>query len=174
MTDIQTAHAPTFADWKSHIVDDYREQQLPQLLATKINELATKAKSENDLAKAAKEVGATVKSSDLVGRDSQVPDIGSLASAAPQLFDLSAGQFSGPINTGRTGIVAKLVDKQEPTGDEIAKNFDQTRESQLQQRREEAFAIFISSLQEKYEKDGRIRMNRKAQGSPLGGGRSPI
>jgi peptidyl-prolyl cis-trans isomerase D len=175
VTDIQAAHAPTFADYKSHIVDDYREQQLPQLLATKINELAMKAKAENDLAKAAKEVGATVKSSDLVGRDAQVPDIGALASAAPQLFDLNVGQLSGPINTGRTGIIAKLVDKQEPTGDEIAKNFDQTREAQLEQRREEAFAVFITTLQEKYEKEGRIRMNRKAQGSsPFGGGRSPI
>ena len=74
-------------------------------------------------------MGATVKSSDLVGRDAQVPDIGALASTAPQLFDLNVGQMSGPINTGRTGIVAKLVDKQEPTGDEIAKNFDQTREA---------------------------------------------
>ena len=175
VTDIQAAHAPTFADYKSHILDDYREQQLPQLLATKINELAMKAKAENDLAKAAKEVGATVKSSDLVGRDAQVPDIGALASAAPQLFDLNVGQLSGPINTGRTGIVAKLVDKQEPTGDDIAKNFDQTREAQLEQRREEAFAVFITTLQEKYEKEGRIRMNRKAQGSsPFGGGRSPI
>jgi peptidyl-prolyl cis-trans isomerase D len=177
VADIQAAHAPTFAEYKTHLVDDYREQQLPQLLASKINELAMKAKSENDLAKAAKEVGATVKSSDLVGRQSQVPDIGALASAAPQLFDLSVGQFSGPINTGRTGIVAKLVDKQEPTGDEIAKNFDQTRESLLDQRREEAFAVFITTLQEKYEKEGRIRLNRKAQSSsPFGGGggRSPI
>jgi peptidyl-prolyl cis-trans isomerase D len=175
VTDIQAAHAPTFADYKSHILDDYREQQLPQLLAKKINELADKAKAENDLAKAAKEVGATVKSSDLVGRDAQVPDVGSLASSAPQLFDLNVGQFSGPINTGRTGFVAKLTEKQEPTSDEIAKNFDQTRETLLDQRREEMFEVFITSLQQQYEKEGRIRMNRKAQGqSPFGGGRSPI
>ncbi|MBV8114467.1 MAG: peptidyl-prolyl cis-trans isomerase [Silvibacterium sp.] len=171
--DIQAAHAPTFADYKSHILDDYRQQQLPQLLSTKVNELANKAKADNDLAKAAKEVGATVKTSDLVGRDSQVPDIGALASSAPQLFDLNVGQFSAPINTGRTGIVAKLLDKEEPTSDDIAKHFDATREQMLEQRRDEAFAVFISTLQEKYQKEGRIRMNVKAQ-SPFGGGRSPI
>ena len=171
--DVQVAHAPAFADYKSHILDDYRAQQLPQLLAAKVNELATKAKTENDLARAAKEVGATVKTSDLVGRDAQVPDIGALASAAPQLFDLSVGQVSAPINTGRTGFVAKLVDKQEPTADEIAKHFDTMREQMLEQRRDEAFAVFISTLQQKYEKEGRIRMNVKAQ-SPFGGGRSPI
>ncbi len=170
VTDIQPAHAPTFADYKSHILDDYRDQQLPQLLATKTNELATRAHSENDLAKAAKELGATVKTSDLVGRDAQVPDIGALATAAPQVFDLAAGQLSTAINTGHSGIIVKIVDKQEPNGDEIAKNFDQTRESLLDQRREEMFAVFVTNLQQKYEKDGRIRMNRRAQQTPAGGG----
>jgi peptidyl-prolyl cis-trans isomerase D len=32
-------------------------------------------------------------------------------------------------------VVAKLLDKQEPTADEIAKNFDQTRDQLLEQRR---------------------------------------
>jgi len=171
--DIQAAHAPTFADYKSHILDDYRQEQLPQLLARKTNELDNLAKTE-DLAKAAKETGATLKSSDLVGRDAQVPDVGALASAAPQLFDLSVGQLSAPINTGRSGIVAKITDKQEPTGDEIAKNFEQTKETLLEQRREEMFAVFITTLQQKYEKEGRIRMNRKAQPPSQLGGRSPI
>ena len=110
--DVKAPHAPDFASYKDHILGDYREQQLPQLLAAKTAELANKAKSGNDLAAAAKAVGATVKSSDLVGRDAQVPDIGALATAAPQLFTLDPGQLSGPINSGRTGVVVKLVDKQ--------------------------------------------------------------
>jgi peptidyl-prolyl cis-trans isomerase D len=160
---IQPAHAPDFASYKSHILDDYREQQLPQLLATKTNELATRARAENDLAKAAKELGATVKSSDLVGRDAQVPDVGALATAAPQLFDMNPGQISDPINTGHSGVVAKLTDKQLPTSEDIAKNFDATRDSLLDQRRDEMFEVFVSNLQNIYVKDGRVRMNRKLQ-----------
>jgi peptidyl-prolyl cis-trans isomerase D len=166
---IQPAHAPLFAEFKSHILDDYRDQQLPQLLATKVNELAARAKADNDLAKAAKEVGATVKTSDLVGHDAQVPDIGALANVAPQLFQLNVGQISAPINAGHTGIVAKIVDKQLPTGEEIAKNFDATRDALLDQRRDEMFAVFVSNLQTVYQKDGRIRINRKAQQGPGGG-----
>ena len=67
VTGIVPAHAPAFADWKSHVLDDYRNEQLPALLNEKTQELADKAKQYNDLAKAAKEVGATVKTSDLVG-----------------------------------------------------------------------------------------------------------
>lgn len=168
---IQAAHAPDFASYKSHVLDDYREQQLPQLLAAKTTELASKAKAENDLAKAAKEVGATVKSSDLVGRDAQVPDVGALATVAPQLFSLNAGQISDPINTGHTGVVAKLTDKQLPSSEDIAKNFDATRDALLEQRRDEMFEVFVSNLQNTYEKEGRVRMNRKAQqGAP---GESP-
>jgi peptidyl-prolyl cis-trans isomerase D len=142
VTGIQAAHAPAFADWKTHVVDDYRDEQLPQLLTAKTKELADRAKAENDLAKAAKEVGATVKTSDLVGPDGQVPDLGQVAQVAPQLMDLTVGAISGAIDTGRNGVVAKILDKQEPGADDIAKNFDQTRDQMLEQRRQEAFGCF--------------------------------
>jgi peptidyl-prolyl cis-trans isomerase D len=161
--DIQAAHAPTFDEYKSHILDDYREEQLPQLLARKTNELADKAHAENDLEKAAKEVGATVKTSDLVGRDAQVPDVGQLASVAPTLFDLNTGEISKAINTGRTGVVAKLLDKQLPSPDDVRKNFESTRDALLNQQREQMFEVFLSNLMAKYEKEGRIRINRRAQ-----------
>ena len=164
--DVHAAHAPSFDEYKSHVVDDFRDQQLPQLLTRKTNELADKAKAENDLAKAAKEVGATVKSSDLVGRDAQVPDIGQLASTAPQLFDLNVGQISNAIQGQRTGAVVKLTQKQQPTADDIQKNFDQTRDSLLDQKREEMFAVFVTSLTEKYQKEGRISVSKRATQQP--------
>jgi peptidyl-prolyl cis-trans isomerase D len=169
LQDVKPAHAPEFEDYKSHLVDDFREQQLPQLLARKTNELADKAHAENNLAQAAKELGATVKTSELVAHTGQVPDIGELATTAPELFDLKVGQFSKPINTGHSGIVAKIDDKQEPTADETAKNLDATREQLLSERREQMFAVFVTSLTDRYEKQGGIRMNKKAQtGLPQG------
>ncbi len=164
--DVHAAHAPAFDEYKSHILDDFREQQLPQLLGSKVNELADKARAENDLAKAAKEVGATIKSSDLVGRDAQVPDIGQLSTTAAALFDLNVGQTSQPINSQRTGVVAKLTVKQQPTADEIQKNFEQTRDSLLNQRREDMFAVFVTNLTDRYQKEGRIRVNKRMPQQP--------
>jgi peptidyl-prolyl cis-trans isomerase D len=162
--DVKAAHAPNFDEFKPTLMTDYRQQQLPQLLARDTNALAEKARQEgNDLAKAAKELGIPVKSSDLVGRSGQVPDIGQLASVAPGLFDLNIGQISNPINTGRNGIVAKLVDKQQPTAEEIAKNLDQTRDTLLQERREQMFQVFVTNLVDQYQKQGRIRLNKKTQ-----------
>jgi peptidyl-prolyl cis-trans isomerase D len=156
VTGVAPAHAPSFTDWKSHVADDYRSELLPNLMTQKTKELADKAKTGNDLAKAAKEVGATVKSSDLVGASGQVPDFGQVGQVAPQLFDLAVGGISGPINAGRTGVVAKLVDKQEPSAGEIAKNLDQTRDQLLDRRRAEAFNVFLSTVMDDYKKHNRI------------------
>ena len=162
VTNIQPAHAPDFASYKEHILEDFRDDQLPGLLARKTHELADKAHAENDLAKAAKEVGATIETSDLVSSDQQVPEIGQLAQVAPTLFDLQVGQISDAIDTGRSGVVAKIDDKQEPTAADIAAHFDQTREALLSQQRDEMYAVFLTHLQQTYEKAGRIRINRHA------------
>ena len=169
VTGVAAAHAPTFADWKSHVLDDYRDEMLPTLLTAKTKDLADKAKTMNDLAKAAKADGATLKTSDLVGSTGQVPDFGEVGEVAPQLFDMNVGAFSGPINTGRTGVVVKIVDKQQPTADDIAKNVDQARDQLLDERRNEAFSIFMSGIWNDYKKHNRVRFNAKTQGQQLPG-----
>jgi len=161
VTGVQGAHAPSFADWKSHVLDDYRNDQVAALLNQKTKELADKAQATHDLAKAAKEVGATVKTSDLVGETQQVPDFGDVGQVAPQLFQMTVGAISGPINAGRTGVVAKLLDKKEPTPDEIQKNLDQTREQILDQKQNEAFELFSSNVMNDYKKRKLIRINPK-------------
>ena len=167
VTGVQAAHAPAFADWKSHVEDDYRSEELPRLLSQKTAALAEKAKSLNDLSKAAKEMGAAVKTSDLVGLTDQVPDFGEVGQVAPQLFDLAPGNISGPINAQRTGVVAKIVAKQEPSPEEIAKNFDRMRDQILQQRRSQAFNVFLSTVMDDYKKHNRILLNAKAEAPPV-------
>ena len=163
VTGVTPAHAPTFADWKSHVLDDYRGEQLPALLSQKTSELADKAKSMNDLAKAAKAMGATVKTSDEVTLSGQVPDLGQVGQVAPQLFDMTPGSISGPINAGRTGVVAKLLEKQEPSAEDMAKSFDLMRDQILEQRRAEAFNVFASNVINDYKKHNLVQINAKAQ-----------
>lgn len=163
VVDIHPAHAPDFAGYKSHLLEDFRDQQLPQLLSAKANAMADQAKQSGNLQTAAKAVGATVKSSDLVGRDGQVPDVGQIGQMAPQIFSLNQGDVSNVINTGRNGIVVKITEKQEPTAADIAKNLQPAREQMIAQRREEMFAVYVGSITQQYEKAGRVRMNKKSQ-----------
>ncbi len=171
--DTKAAHAPEFADYKQHILDDYREQQLPQLLNAQLAKLDDRAKVLNDLRKAAAEMNIPMKTSDLVGKDGQVPDLGAMSGPGAVAFTLAKGAISGPINAGRVGIVLTVTDKQEPSADDIAKNFAATREQLLNEQHEEIFRVYISSLSEKYEKTGAVRYTKKpaAPGAP---GSSPF
>ncbi len=169
VTGITPAHAPAFADWKSHVLDDYRAEKVPALLQQKTTELANQAKSENDLVKAAKAVGATIKTSDLVGESSQVPQLGDLSQVAPQLFDMVPGNISGAINAGRTGVVAKILMKTEPSPDEIKQNFDQARDQLLDQRRSEAFQVFASNIIGDYKKHNRVLFSAKPKSPEIPG-----
>ena len=170
--DVKPAHAPDFADYKPHILDDYREQQVPQLLNAKLTKLEDRAKVLNDLKKAAAEMNIPVKSSDLVGKDGQVPDVGSMSGQAAVAFTLAKGAISAPINAGTTGIILSVTDKQEPSAEDIAKNFDATREQLLSQQHEEIFRVYIGTLTDMYTKKGAIKYSQKqpASGSsPFGG-----
>lgn len=162
VVDVIPAHAPTFDAYKSHVLEDFRDQQMAGLLRSSTQQLAVKAKEENSLEKAAKEVGATVKTSDLVDSTGQVPDLGAMATDGSVAFTLQPGQISGPILTERTGVVMKLLDKQVPTEAEIAAHLDSVRDQLVQQRRDAAFAVFVTSLQKHYQQRGLIRYNRKA------------
>jgi peptidyl-prolyl cis-trans isomerase D len=64
-------------------------------------------------------------------------------------------------------VVAKILDKQEPSADEIAKNFDQTRDGILEQHRSQAFNVFLSTVMDDYKKHNRIRIPKsKGEGVP--------
>ena len=164
--DIHAAHAPAFADYKPTILNDYRDQKAPELLNTQLNKLAEQAKVSNDLKKAAAALNIPVKSSDLVGKDGQVPDVGSMAGQAAVAFSLPKGGISGPINTGPNGIVLQVSDKQEPTADDIAKNFSATREKLLSTERQEYFNAYGETLVAQYEKAGAVVLSQKAPATP--------
>ena len=66
----------------------------------------------------------------------------------------------------RTGVVARLVDKQEPTAAEIQQSFDQMRDQMLEQRRNDAFQVFASDVINSYKKRKLVQINAKPQ-SPM-------
>ena len=166
--DVKPAHAPDFATYKSHILDDYRAQKEPELLNAQLIKLSDLAKKLGDLHKAAAQMNLTVKSSDLVGRDAQITDIGSLTGSASVVFTMPIGGISGPINEGVNGAVLQLTDKQQPTASDTAQHFDATKEALLSQQRQEAFSVFVDSLMSRYEKAGAIIYSKKPTELPLG------
>jgi|SRR5579875_258530 len=168
VVDVRAAHAPAFADWKSHVLDDYRDQKVPALLTAQLQKLDARAKQLGDLRKAAAEMNVPIKTSDLVGRDGQVQDVGSMSGDASVIFSLPKGGISAPINEGPNGVVAQLLELDQPPADDINKNLPAVKDKLLDQQRAEAFNVFAGTLMERYQNAGAILYSRKPTGAPLG------
>lgn len=161
VTKITPASTPALEEIKDKVATDFQNQRGNDLLQKKVKELADRAHALHDLAKAAKEEGATVKTGELVSRSSQVPDIGSMSGPAGAAFNLKPGEISGPLNLGSKGLVLAVTDRQEPsTGDPaFAGQRDQLAEQLAQQKKEEALNLFLSNLDERLKKEGKLKIN---------------
>ncbi len=166
VVDIKAPHAPTFDAYKSHILDDYRAEQVPLLLNAQLSQLGKRAKELGSLSKAAAELNIPMKTSDLVGKDGQVPDIGAMTGPASTAFSLNQGSISGPINVGTSGVVLQVIDKQQPGPEELAKNFAATRDTMATSEKDEFFQLYLGTLTQKYQKANAIRISRSASSAP--------
>ena len=166
--DVKAAHAPAFADWKSHVLDDFRDERAPALLNAQLRKLDDAAKQMGDLHKAAAAMNIPVKTSDLVGQDGQVADLGPLTGEAAAIFSLPKGGISAPINAAPNGAVAQVIDKQEPTAADVAAHLPATRDKLLDAQRAEVFNVFAGTLMDRYERAGAILYSRKPTGLPVG------
>ena len=167
VTDTKAAHAPDFASYKDHVLQDYRNDKATELMQQKMQQVADAAKSSGDLEKAAQAAGATVGTSDLVGRDGQVPQIGAVSQNADAIFALNQGQVSGPLSGAGGVFIVKLLDKQEPAQQDIQAHFDETREKLLNDKREQIFELYVSDLQSRYDKEKRILVMKRKGRSAL-------
>ncbi len=161
VTEIKPPSTPTFEQVKERIASELKQQKAQAMLGQKLQELSDKAKSSHNLQEAAKAVGATVKTSDLVAPDGQVPDIGALASAAPQVFDMKPGDISQPVNLGLKGVVIDLLEKSAPTDAEFDLTKNQLKASLLDSKRSEIEEAFVVALRDRTQKQGKLVIDQK-------------
>ena len=162
VTKIDPPRTPPFEEIKDRVTTDFKNQRAADLLRRKTEDMANRAHAEHDLAKAAKEAGATVKTSDLVSRTAQVPDLGSMSGPAATAFSMKQGEISGPLNLGASQAVLQIVERQEPSASdpEFAKQRDLLRERLASQKRQEILGLFVSDLNTRLEKEGKVKINK--------------
>jgi peptidyl-prolyl cis-trans isomerase D len=158
---IKPPATPTFEEIRDRVETEFKNERAGTLLTQKTQELSDRAKADHDLKKAAKELGATMKTSDFVKPDGQVPDIGSMGGPASAAFNLKPGDISGPIDSGNTGAVLSILDKQGPADSEFASKKDQIRDTLVQNEQSELFGLFMANLRDQMEKSGKIKINEQ-------------
>jgi peptidyl-prolyl cis-trans isomerase D len=158
---IKLPATPTFEEIRSRVETEFKNERSGTLLTQKTQELSDRAKTAHDLKKAAKELGATMKTSDFVLPDGQVPDIGPMSGAAAVAFGLKPGEISGPVDSGNTGVVLSILEKQSPADSDFATKKDQIRDTLVQGKQSELFGLFMANLREQMEKSGKIKINEQ-------------
>jgi peptidyl-prolyl cis-trans isomerase D len=158
---VKPAATPTFEEIRTKVEEEFKNERSSQLLSQKVQELSDRAKAEHDLKRAAKELGATVKTSDFVLPDGQVPDVGSMGGQASVAFNMKPGEISGPINNGTNAVVLAVLENQQPTEADYAAKRDQIRDQLLQQKQQERFGLFVSSLVDDMTRTGKIKRNEE-------------
>jgi peptidyl-prolyl cis-trans isomerase D len=161
VTAVKPPSTPTFEEIRSRVEQEFKNERAAQLLTQKTQELSDRAKATHDLKKAAKESGAEFKTSDFVLPDAQVPDVGSMTGPAAVAFTLKPGEISGPIDTGNTGVVLSLLNRQAPTEQDFAAKKDQIRDTLMQTKENQIFGLFIENLRDQMEKSGKVKINQK-------------
>ena len=161
LVDVKPPATPTFEQVKDRLAAELKQQKAQALLTQKLQELSDKARASHNLREAAKAVGATVKTSELIAPDGQVPDLGKVASSAPQVFQMKPGEISQALNLGDKGAVVALLEKVEPTDAEFALVKDQIKAELLERKRAEAEEIFVTSLRDSMQKAGHIIIDQK-------------
>lgn len=161
VTEVKLPQKPTFDDVRARVEADFKQERASELLQKQTQELSDRARAGHDLKKAAQELGAVVKTSELITRSSQVPDLGAMSGQAATAFDMKPGQISGPIHAGRSGVVFTVVERQEPSPDQLAASRDRIRETLLQKKRQEVLENFADHLRAEMEKSGKIRYNKE-------------
>ena len=169
VTKIEPPRTPAFTEIKERVTNDFKGQRAYELLQKKTQELADRAHAGHDLAKAAKEAGATVKTSELVSRTSQVPEIGPMNGQASAAFALKPGEISGPLRLGQgqKSAVLAVTERQEPslTDAQFAHERDSLLEQLSEQKKGEALNLFMSNLDSRLKKEGKLKPNEAEMNS---------
>jgi len=76
-------------------------------------------------------------------------------------FTLKPGEISGPIDSGNTGVVLAVVERQAPTDQDFAAKKDQIRDGLMQTKQNELFGLFLENLRTQMEKSGKVKINQK-------------
>ena len=109
-----------------------------------------------DFEKAAKAAGLEVKTTDLIARGAPIADVGVSPALEAAAFGLPAGAVSDPIVTENGAAIVKVVQRQDVSADELAKQKETLHTELLGDRKQKFFAAYMTKARQRMK----ITINR--------------
>jgi peptidyl-prolyl cis-trans isomerase D len=152
----QATAIPKLADVKDKVRDDLVMERARELAKKRAESLASGLAS--NFAAAAKSAGLEVKSTEIVTRGTAWPDVGISPALDEAAFQQAAGTVTKPIPTEGGTVIARIVERQSPTPDEIGKARDGLRKELLNDKRTKFFSAYMLKARERMK----IQVNEEA------------
>jgi peptidyl-prolyl cis-trans isomerase D len=155
VTGRQDSQIPALDAVKDKVRDAIVKNKALDAARAKANSVAASFKSGN-FAAAAKAAGVEVKTTEMIARNAPLPEIGASEAVDAAVFTLPAGGVTDPIATDNAIVIARVVERDAVTPEEVAQGRSALREQLLSERRNRFFGAYMTKAKEKMK----IEINR--------------
>jgi peptidyl-prolyl cis-trans isomerase D len=156
VTGRQDAYLPKLDEVKARVRDDVLKSKSVQTAQQRAAALLPQLKS-GDFTAAAKTAGLEAKTTDLIARGAPIADAGVSPAVDAVAFTLPVGGVSDPIATDNGAVIVKVLERQDPSADEVAKGRQQMKDELTNERRGRFYASYMSKARERMD----IRINNQ-------------
>ncbi len=156
VTGRQDARVPSLDEVKDKVRDEVLKQKAIDAARQRAAALASQMKS-GDFAAAAKKAGLEVIDTDLIARGAPIGSLGASPAIDAAAFALPQGGVSDPIVTDTGAAIVKVVERKDPTPEELAASRESTRTELLTERRNRFYEAYMTKARNRMT----ININRQ-------------
>ena len=163
VTGRQDSYVPKLDEVKAKVRDDVLKQKAVDTARQRAASVSADMKS-GDFDKAAKAAGLEVKTTDLIARGAPIGDAGVSPALEAVAFTLPKDAVSDPVVTDTGAAIVKVLDRQDTSPEQLAKDKDTLRSELLNDRKQKFFAAYMTKARQKMK----ININRETIAQIIG------
>jgi peptidyl-prolyl cis-trans isomerase D len=148
VTGTREPYIPMLDDVEDNVREDLIRTRATELSRQRATSIADTLRSAPDFAAAATAQGFQATETELIARGTPLPDIGVSPEVDGAVFGLAAGDVSEPVTTDNATVIARVVERDDVTPDELLQGKDAFRAQLLGERRTRFFTAYIAKAKE--------------------------
>ena len=159
LLDKRDPRIPGLDEVRTQVVERVKEQKAQEKLEQAARDLAN-ATTPDELKAAAERLGLTAQTRTDFTVETALDVVGTSQELKDAIYALRAGEVArSPIKIGETWVVVAATGRTDAKPEEFAQQRDELMQETLQEQQQEVYAEYISSLRERLEREGKIKIN---------------
>jgi peptidyl-prolyl cis-trans isomerase D len=159
LVDKKEPRIPEFDEVKTKVTEALKQQRAKEQLEAKAKELVAAASSADQVKAAGEKLGFEVSTEEDFKLGNTLGTAGTSVAMDEAVYGLKAGEVTkAPIKSGSNMVIIGVTDRREADLAEFATQRDQLTRSMLSERQSQVFGDYISGVQEKMKRDGKIKI----------------